>query len=232
MMENEHPFRHENKYLISRRDMDCCMPRLLEFASFDAHAPEGGYMVRSLYFDDPAGSAYEEKESGVMSRHKYRIRIYNMDEGFISLEKKIKEGQYIRKESALLSRQEYDIIMGGRTDHLLARDESVAKEFAAECNIRLLAPRVIVDYERVPLVCAAGKVRITFDMNIRSVFDDLDIFRTNAPAFSVMEQDLLIMEVKYTQFLPDIFHAILPDETCRTAASKYVMCEDVRRRFR
>ena len=37
----------------------------------------GGYLIRSLYFDDYWNSAYEEKESGVLMRKKYRIRIYN-----------------------------------------------------------------------------------------------------------------------------------------------------------
>ncbi len=228
-MENEKVYRHELKYMMNRRDMDGCMSRLLEFAHPDEHAPSGCYFVRSLYFDDPAHSSYEEKESGVSSRSKYRIRIYNLDDGYISLEKKIKEGAYIRKESAALTRSEYDMIMNGRTDFLLKRPETAAREFAADCRLRLLAPEVIVDYDRVPLVYDAGSVRITFDMNIRAVFDGYDFFCDNAPAYAVMGQDMLIMEVKYTEFLPDIFHNILPDEGSRIAASKYVMCVDAKR---
>ena len=57
-MENDGRFRHELKYLINKRDMDCCIGRLSEFAQSDPHAKQGGYFVRSLYFDDMYRSAY------------------------------------------------------------------------------------------------------------------------------------------------------------------------------
>ena len=226
LMATDGAFRHELKYLMSRREMDACMSRLMQFSESDSHASRGRYYVRSLYFDDMYMSAYEEKASGVASRHKYRIRIYDMDESVISLEKKIKKGSYIRKESVRLTRAEYDMIEQGETSFLLRKDESVARDFAVECRICGLRPVVIVDYDRTPLVCEHGNVRITFDENIRSVFSDLDIFRGDTPSYEVLGQDELIMEVKYTEYLPDIFHAILPDNVCLTAASKYVMCYD------
>ncbi|MBO4266312.1 MAG: polyphosphate polymerase domain-containing protein [Lachnospiraceae bacterium] len=231
-MAKEITYRHELKYLMNKRDADCCLPILRQFTKNDVHAPQGEYFVRSLYFDDEYRSAYEDKLSGVASRRKYRIRIYDMDDGFISLEKKIKEGSYIRKESAVISRTEYDMIINGETGFLLERDEKVAKEFAIECRMNRLKPEVIVDYMRKPLVCEYGGVRITFDMNIKAVFDSLDIFETDSAAYNVLEQDLLIMEVKYNEYLPDVFHAILPDTSCQIAASKYVMCEDVLSSFR
>ena len=223
-MESDRPFRHELKYLMNRRDMDCCLGRITEFAKPDPHVKDGKYSVRSLYFDDIAKSAFIDKESGVASRHKFRIRIYNMDESHISLEKKIKEGAYIRKESAMLSRIEYDMIMIGQSDFLLKREEEAARDFAAEVRTKGLHPEVIVDYERIPFVSKAGDVRITFDMNVRSVFDVLDVFSDKAPGYEVLMQDQLIMEVKYTQFLPQIFPALLPPEVAPTSASKYVMC--------
>lgn len=229
-MENERRFRHELKYLINRRDMDSCISRIREFAEPDKHASGGIYTVRSLYYDDAFCSAYEDKQSGVESRFKYRIRIYDMDESFICLEKKIKEGSYIKKESAILSRAEYDLIRAGETGHLLKREERAAKEFAVSCRMDRLHPEVIVDYDRIPFVFEHGGVRITFDTNIRAVDDD-DIFVRDDPSYNVLPADLLIMEVKYTEFLPDIFRAVLPGEGCRLASSKYVMCVDVLRRM-
>lgn len=208
---------------MNRRAMDCFLPRLSEFASPDPHAEGGIYHVRSLYFDDLSKSAFRDKENGVDSRHKYRIRIYNLSDCVITLEKKIKEGSYIRKESAPLTRAEYDMIMSGRTDFLLKRSESAANDFAVEARTALLKPSVIVDYERQPFIFEPGNVRITFDMNIRSAFDDYDIFKKETPSYEVLGPDQLIMEVKYTQFLPDIFHAILPADAANTSASKYTM---------
>ena len=230
-MNNDEIFRHELKYLINRRDMDSCISRIRQFALFDEHAAEGKYLVRSLYYDDARNSAYEDKENGVERRYKYRIRMYDTDESFICLEKKIKDGSFVRKESAVLSREEYDMIRAGRTDHLLKRDEKAAKDFAAGCRIDLLHPSVIVDYERVPFVYEHGTVRITFDTDIRAI-DSSDIMDRSSPSYSVLPADLLIMEVKYTEFLPDIIRAVLPTEGCRLASSKYVMCVDVLRRMK
>ena len=230
-METDRRFRHELKYLISRREMDCCIGRISEFAGLDAHAADKGYFVRSLYFDDPAFSSYEEKESGTRSRHKFRIRTYNMDKSFINLENKIKEGSFVYKQSAALTEDEYIKIRDIADDFLLRRSEEAAKSFAAERRIRALRPVVMVDYDRIPLVCEHGDVRITFDMNI-SASPDLELFDENARSYSVLDNDLLIMEVKYTQFLPDLFRAVMPDTSCRMAASKYVMSIDVLRRIK
>ena len=198
----------------------------------DRHAVSGQYFVRSLYFDDPAGSSYQDKEDGVSVRHKYRIRIYNLRDNYISLERKTKQGAFIQKESALLTRAEYEKILQGDTGFLLGRSEHVLNDFAVECILRCIRPEVIVDFDRIPFFSDTGSVRITFDMNIRSVFDDFNIFRKNAPAFQVMDQELLVMEVKYTEYLPDIYRAILPENASMVAASKYVMCEEIKRRFR
>ena len=211
--------------------MDCALARLSAFMKPDPHAEGGRYAIRSLYFDDPSGSAFEEKESGVKSRHKFRIRIYNGLDDYIVLENKIKEGNYVRKDSARLSRDEYGEIMSGRCDFLAKRGEAVAKDFLLDRKVNMLRPEVIVDYDRVPLVYAPGQVRVTFDMNVRSAFADLDIF-ADPPSYQVFGQDMLIMEVKYTQFIPDVIRAVLPQEACRMASSKYVLCDTIKRRIR
>ena len=76
-------------------------------------------MIRSLYFDDYWNSAYNEKMAGVDFRKKYRIRIYNCQDSHIKLERKIKLSNYIHKDSASITRQEFDWITEGRYDFLL-----------------------------------------------------------------------------------------------------------------
>ena len=45
----------------------------------DCHAVNGQYEIRSLYFDTPDDKALREKLDGVITREKYRIRLYNND---------------------------------------------------------------------------------------------------------------------------------------------------------
>ena len=70
-------YRHELKYLISYADKAELTVRLAPVLHLDPHAQQGGYFIRSLYFDDYWNTAYEEKDAGVLLRKKYRIRIYN-----------------------------------------------------------------------------------------------------------------------------------------------------------
>ena len=75
--------------------------RMKHLLKKDPHASDGGYMIRSLYFDDYWNSAYEEKESGILMRKKYRIRIYDYSDRSIKLERK-KKG-FGSKQSSLIS---------------------------------------------------------------------------------------------------------------------------------
>ncbi len=223
-------FRHELKFLISYAEKDVIESRLKTFATIDSHAIDGQYFIRSLYFDDMWHNAYEEKMAGTASRKKYRVRIYNYSDDFISLECKHKQGNYIYKTSARLSREEFEKIIKGDYSFLLKRDDELCREFYVECITNGMRPEVIVDYDRVPWIYDHGTVRITFDMKVRSAFNDWNIFSKNIPAFDAMESDYLIMEVKYTEFFPEIFRSILPPEqSIYTAASKFVMCDDVKR---
>ena len=45
-------FRNEWKYLISVGEKELLRLRMSPFLHLDPHADEGGYMIRSLYFDD------------------------------------------------------------------------------------------------------------------------------------------------------------------------------------
>lgn len=83
-------YRHELKYLISYADKAELAVRLAPVLHLDPHATNGGYFIRSLYFDDYWNTAYEEKDAGVLLRKKYRIRIYNCSDRSIKLERKKK----------------------------------------------------------------------------------------------------------------------------------------------
>ena len=86
------------KYLINMPEWALLRARLPAGVQRDAYAgPNGEYMIRSLYFDDYWNTAYEEKDGGVLKRHKYRIRVYNCSDARILLERKNKFGQYIWK---------------------------------------------------------------------------------------------------------------------------------------
>ena len=225
--ENNPRFRHELKYRISTVQKDIMIERLSCFLEKDKHAKNGMYTIRSLYFDDRWNSAYEEKLMGIAGRKKYRIRFYDFSDKVIKLECKNKQGSYIYKEAVNLSRAEVEQILQGDYDFLRERKESLCKVFYHECMTNEMRPRVIVDYERVPFALDVGEVRITFDSRIREAALVGDLFDGELPAWDVMAPEELIMEIKYTELLPDYIRDIVVNQEVEyIAASKYVMCCD------
>lgn len=222
-------YRHELKYRINLPEWALLRCRLPAVVHRDPHAGENGeYMIRSLYFDDYWNTAYEEKEIGVLTRHKYRIRIYNCQDDLIRLERKSKYGAYIWKQSAPLTRQETEWLLEGEYGFLMQTPHPLLHEFYYECTSRIMRPRVIVDYDREPFILEAGDVRITFDKHIRAGMGRFEgFFDPELPTVEVMPGDSMIMEVKFTQFLPKMVRKILPPASSElTAASKYVLCCD------
>lgn len=219
------PFRHELKFLINEGERELLKTRMRPLFQLDPHAVDGQYLIRSLYFDDYWNSAYEEKDMGVMERQKYRIRIYNCKEDVIHLERKRKSGQYIFKESARLTREEVERILRSDYAFLLHHPAPLCREFYVECVSHVMRPRVIVDYDREPFIMEAGTVRVTFDNDVRAAILREDIFDPDLPTLPVLEPGKTVMEVKFTEFLPDIVrNTILPSAAEYTALSKYVLC--------
>lgn len=224
-MRSNEKYRNEWKYLIDTAQKEAVCSRLKPVMKPDPHAENGVYMLRSLYFDDYFHSAYEEKNAGILLRKKYRIRIYNCSDRNIKLERKKKFGSYIYKESASLTREEFYKILEGEYGFLLESSQPLCREFYYECVSNVMRPRTIVDYERQPWILDEGTVRITFDMDVRAATGSYDIFDRTLPGLPVLEPGKCIMEVKFTEFLPDFIKEILPDRASEFAAvSKYVLC--------
>lgn len=218
-------FRNEWKYLISTSEKELLELRMKHLLKKDPNAKGNGYMIRSLYFEDYFNSAYAEKESGVLMRKKYRIRIYDCSDRSIKLERKKKFGSYIYKESAPLTKEEFYKILDGDYKFLLSSLYSLCREFYVECVSNLMRPRTIVDYDRVPWIMDEGTVRITFDSDVRAAVGSYDIFDPSLPTLPVLEPGKLVMEVKFTEMLPQIVRDLLPPNAQEfTAVSKYVLC--------
>ncbi len=222
------PFRHELKYIISDGEHRLLSTRLKACLKQDYHAAQNGgeYLIRSLYFDDPFDTAVWEKATGVESRDKYRIRIYNLSDDAIKFERKHKEGQYIKKDSISLTGKECEAIVHGHPRCLLDRPEPFAAQLYGALVSRQLRPKVLVDYAREPYVFPYEDVRITFDKNVRTAMRFTDLFSPQLPTYPVWAlKNCMILEVKFNVSLPMYVQELLQVGAAqRSAASKYVFC--------
>lgn len=89
---------------------------------------------------------------------------------------------------------------------------------------QMLRPKTIVDYEREPFVYKPGNVRITIDKNIRTGLSANQLFERSLPTIPAGEP-IILLEVKYDEFLPEIIADIVQLGGRRSAAfSKYAVC--------
>lgn len=221
-------FRHEMKYYINYIEMHALKAKVSTVLTLDKNSKTSeGYNIRSLYFDGMHDHALYDKNDGVFGREKYRIRIYNGEDHIINLERKSKYGDYVNKESARLSRSDYDSIIQGQYDILRTRPEPLIQDFYHALQYRLFLPKVIVDYIREAYVFEPGNVRITFDKELRAGINGIDLFDNQIIYEEILYPEQVILEVKFDRFLPDMIRQLVqPERLVRSAISKYVLCRE------
>jgi len=216
--------RHEIKYVISTYEAELLKRRLGGLLRRDSHAGKnGGYLIRSVYFDDVDFRAYNEKIAGVKERTKYRLRYYNFDDSRIFFERKSKDGDMTGKDSVAVSRSQAEALLKGSftsadTEHELLREFSRLRRGG-------LRPVVTVDYDRFAFTWPVENVRVTLDMGVRTCPYQTDFFDSRALMIPVLEEGEAVLEVKYDRFLPAPVAALLEGvPKRREAVSKYVKC--------
>lgn len=217
-------YRHECKFQINAFDAAVLLQRLPAVMQPDPHAENGRYGIRSIYFDTPSDKALREKLDGVNRREKFRIRYYNGDLSFISLEKKSKTGSLTSKESLQISVEEAEKLLSGRPDTLQDSKDVLLRELCRRMTAERLRPKTIVDYTRTPFVFPAGNVRVTVDTDIRTGVFSTDFFNRRLPTAPAGDGEI-ILEVKWDGFLPDVIKsAVFLPSRREGAFSKYAVC--------
>lgn len=217
--------RNELKYYISNTEYYCLVNRLKEVLKPDKYSiPHKGYFIRSLYFDSYDDECLFEKQSGVMYRQKYRMRIYDTNSDIVKFEIKNKYNNQIFKETATISKQSAYKIIDGDYGELLTYNNKILEKIYKKFITKLYKPKVIVDYDRDAFVFDFFALRITVDKNLRSNNNDFDIFSENFHSIPVVLEGKQILEIKYSGCLPEHIRNILQlDSFERHAISKYTL---------
>ena len=215
--------RHELKFYINMADYYQLKARLGVIAKLDENSKEDGkYAVNSLYFDNYNDKVVFEKLSGAANREKFRFRYYNNDSSYILLEKKSKSSNLTYKENCLVSEEQCESLLKGNYEALRDTDNLLLMELYTKILSQNLRPKSIVKYLREAYVYEAGNVRITFDSNVRTSNSVGEFLNPNL--VTIPSSNSIILEIKYTGFLPDIIRDITKIGYRRqTEFSKYVV---------
>jgi len=230
--EKKRKFRYENKYVINIAEIELIRNRVVGICDFDKYALEDGeYNIRSLYFDNYGSKAFYDNEIGIEPREKFRIRIYNCNSDVVVLERKIKIGGKISKDRAVIDRELVDAILADEVSNMKIDEGNVLlNRFFLKYQTEYLRPRVIVDYMREAYVSELEDIRITFDKQISFSGDVQDFFNPDLFLEPIMPIGKELMEVKFTEMLPDYIHQSLNlGKLQQSTFSKYYLSEKMRR---
>jgi len=217
--------RNELKYYISNIGYHALVNRLEHVLKSDDYSkPRVGYFIRSLYFDSHDDECLYDKQSGVMFRQKYRMRIYDTNSESVKFEIKNKWNNQIFKETAIISKDSAYRIIDGEYGELLKYDNPILNKIYKKFTEKHYTPKVIIDYDRDAYMFDFFNLRITFDKNLHSNNTDFDLFSTNLHTIPVILEGKQILEIKYEQVLPEYIHRSLQlDSFERMAISKYTL---------
>ncbi|MNI06396.1 VTC domain protein [compost metagenome] len=228
MQFNGKRLRHELKYYISHNEYEGLRKRIRPLLPLDRNSiGDQGYHIRSLYFDDIHENALFDKNNGIFQRKKYRIRIYNVSDKVIKLERKSKFNEYVAKESISLTREQVDRLLGGDSEWLRGLNQQLAQDFYWDLKQGIMKPSVIVDYIREAYIESISDTRITFDKELASGLHANNLFDDQLATWQAVEGPKMILEVKFNQYLPASIRELLQMSAHqRSTISKYVLCKE------
>lgn len=224
-MHNFEVKRTELKYYINYREYHALVNRLKYTLKADVHSiPHKGYFIRSLYFDSYDDECLFEKQSGVIFRKKYRLRIYDFNTQKVKFEIKNKLNNQIYKETTSIPREIVPELVSGNYNVLLKYNNPMLNKIYSTFIKKLYKPKVIVDYYRDAYIFDFFNLRITIDKDLRTSNSNLSIFSNKSHPFPVILENKIILEIKYDHYLPDFIKNILQlDSFERMAISKYAL---------
>jgi hypothetical protein len=219
-------YRNEHKYLIKESDLVLLEAKIKDVCNLDSHTVNGQYKVRSIYFDTINYQYYYENENGVGVREKWRIRMYDCDSKYLSLECKIKNRTMTHKKSCLIDKESVEQIIQGTWFPDIRELTNLQREFYVKYATLGLRASVIVDYERIPYTYEVGNVRITFDKYISGSKDFPSFFDSELCKIPILNKGMHVLEVKFDGILPDhIKNSLQTGKLNRIACSKYYLCK-------
>lgn len=206
--------RYEFKFPMTYSDVDSLIQDLAPFVDPDEHVDENGlYTISSIYMDNPQLRCYYETINGDQFRQKVRLRVYgkkNTEDSpsFLEIKGKI-EGLVLKRRVKMVLRDAMafvkDCVENGSScdsSKYKSTNPQILKELQRVIVSNNLGFVNVVSYERLPFVCRNDPdLRITFDFNIRTRADELDLTK-GTRGNRTCPENVAVLEVKTSKAIP------------------------------
>ena len=213
--------RYEFKFPMTYGDAELLIGEIAPYVAPDEHVNEQGiYTISSIYLDNAARQCYYETINNDFFRQKVRLRVYGLHNDADSpafLEIKGKIDGLVVKRRVKMTVGDAMAFIGECADKGPDFDLSgykststrILEELRRVITVKELRPVNVVSYERLPLVWVEDPdLRITFDYNVRTRGDDLDLTHGTYGSRTCPE-GVAILEIKTSKAIPYWFVRIL-----------------------
>jgi hypothetical protein len=204
--------RFEMKFVITSAQRAAIMPRLRERMRADENALENAcYPIVSVYYDNRERDCYWEKERGLPSRRKMRVRIYGSLDGrlapatFVEIKQKC-DGRGVKRRLCVPLDEAYWISAGNAPRiPVSVTEQRLVDEIDQLVKVRGFQPCLTMRYDREAYADNRGEsdLRVTFDAGIGYRFHD---YRPQPDdrsfADGLLPDGHCVMEVKVTGAVP------------------------------
>ena len=212
--------RFEFKYVLGaqlRERIEQAIGQFMTVDPFAAGHDDQSYSVRSLYYDDPSFSSYQQKTDGMLLRSKFRLRTYtnNAAEARATyLEIKGRYDSLVFKHRTQIGAADGNkafVDCAWTTKRILEKldDSPVADKFRCGVARRNLVPVMLIDYVRRPYVSKYDPdFRLTFDAELHGLATS-QLFPGALQSRRRLLPGDTVMEIKFKNTIPSWFHRII-----------------------
>lgn len=211
--------RYEKKYLLTEEVYLELRERIADHMQEDEY---GLHTIRNIYYDTKNDELIRTSLQKPVYKEKFRVRCYGRPEAdsTVFLEIKKKYRGIVNKRRTAMAKTEAEQYLKNRS--YPGEKSQILQEIDYLLNFYQLQPNLYLAYDRIALY---GKedpdFRVTFDQNIRSRWEHLDLSDDTAVEY-LLDQGMYLMEVKVKGAMPLWFTEILSELQIRsTSFSKY-----------
>lgn len=181
--------RVEKKYLLNQEEYTKFMDSLKDYLTKDEYFKS---YIYNVYYDTENFDLIRKSLGKPIYKEKVRLRKYKgSDVVFLEIKKKYKGIVYKRRISC--SKSEFDNYID---NNVLFNNSQKMKEIDYLFKHYNLLPKVFLAYDRLSYKCLEDtSVRITFDTNIRSRFDNLSLEDADSNEYYFKDK-MYLMEIK------------------------------------